>query len=280
MPNQNGNSVIDPYTYAFYPTFPDNNNTTGLTQVSPVAASGQNIEVWVSFGNSIVANSITDTPGSPSGYYTPSQTLVQNLYLGNGALYSYKEPIVGIGTLPLSCVGGRLGDMRRLNGKCDRFVYAPCGINGTFASEWVPGAPNQFGGPGYFTRCLTILRRLAAVGLTPDYIDIHFGENEANAGGAEAANIGTNVGSIISGIQSAGFTSAPFYISRSTFIGGGLPAASTTVLNAMNGLVNGTSIIGGASTNSLTGAWRSDGTHFNFTTGSPAFAQAIYDTLP
>lgn len=273
-PNAQGNSVADPFLFNEYSTFPDNNTVVGLTEVSKVLAAGQTVNAEFSIGNSIVAESITES-GSP--LYTPTNTLIQMMQLATAALYTGKEPSITIGSNPVSSVWMTYADYRRGALKCDRWIGLLGAVNGTLLKEWAPGGR-------FHSRALAGSRRFRAHGLPSHRIHCHFGENERYladflADTSYADSFEADYKALIDAWRADGFA-GEIVLSIGTWINGGLGAHSAALQAAVDNVIAArVNTKRGANIDDLGLTYRHDTTHLNYTFGRPAYALRLHSAV-
>jgi len=140
---------------------------------------------------------------------------VFNLNPYDGRCYRAEDPLFGAtgdrGN-PLTRVGERL----LLQGDHDAVVLANVAVGGTFAREWVPGAP-------LFHRIEAALKLMSALGLPPTHLLWQHGEAEI----LSPPNVyREQLDAIFGGIRDAGYA-GPIYVARTSrcnlLVGAGFP---------------------------------------------------------
>jgi hypothetical protein len=256
MGQANGCLVLDPYAVT-PPNLPRFNDTKGRTQRSPVLSGTGNLVVAV-FGDSM-------SMGLGSTAHTPSNTLVQNFNVNDGGVYDYSDPALGIprfGVPPLDgSLAGYLGDALRTAG-ASRVIMAPFGLPGVnfelWSSTWLDNIPSA-------------MKRLSAVGLTPNVVLFIGGPNDI---GTSQAVCTASLQIILATIRQSVPAPIPIMIPLCSLAGGvqlpNVRAAQAAVVN------NAAFIFQGPDSDTF--PVQADGTHHT-DAGLAAFASAIQVSL-
>lgn len=245
-----GVSAPDPYLVAArFASYRACTGIPGRTIADPRLADGETTAVLVAAGGSMICNSV-DTP------YTPTHaTKVDNLDLHDGGTWRAIDPLLGCGLDASGNTGnilGRVADKLIDLGVCERVILIPAGLGDTAADDWNSSAELR-------DRLIVAGRRAAAVGLTVTAFLWVQGERDGVLGTTQSAYEASLTG-LIDRVRAAGFA-APWLIGRSTYAAG---ASSSAIRAAQAAVVNGTDILAGADTDSLTGGTyrQADVTHW------------------
>lgn len=266
-----GASAPDPFRLrqAANPLNNEPYNYAGRTLVSPNLSGGESTAVFLTFGDSLAANTDNAT-------YTPTNaTKVQNLSIENQGVYLAKDPILGCtDNAPASAYGNwgpRFADKMITAGHFQRIILVQINIGGSNSEDWANETV-------YGYRFGVAYRRLVAAGLggVPTYIMSSLGGAD-NALGWNEARSTVAFNAVIAKIRAAGFTSTPVFLAKSSFFSlVGSAATRAAIAAATAGNAN---VFEGADTDTLGGANRYDTNHWN-ATGSNACAdlwKAIFD---
>lgn len=244
-----GFSAPDPYVMqSNSPLSNESYDYSGLTQVSPVFVGGESTCVIIGFGDSTISNTVNAT-------YSPTNgSKVQSLSIGNGGVYLASDPQLGA---PLTASSGsllfRLGDKLISNGTYARVIFCLIGLNSAKIADWATGGVLNY-------RIPIAAKRLAAVGLTPNFVLCQIGANDTVAGTSQAA-YAASLQSAIDSFRAAG-VSGPFLTALSTYTSG---STSSAIRAAQAGVTNtGASVYDGPDLDTIT-TDRHDGTHFDAT---------------
>jgi hypothetical protein len=252
--------------------FDETYDYSGRTQINPSLVGGEHTTVILFFGDSLGAS--TDN----SSYSPTNSTKVQDFSLQNGGVYQAKTPA-------LSCTnegdpanngfwGHRLGDKLINNSKTARVITFSIAIGSTGTALWATSP--------YLNRFTVAYRRLNSLGLLSAnrvfILSSIGGLDQTQALGS--ATVKTNLDTIIAGIRSAGFSSAPVYLALSSWAGGGTGGANGTnvrtgITNAISGNAN---TFTGADTDTIVIGSRYDTNHYN-STGSDSAATLWYNVI-
>lgn len=238
----------DPYT--LWPATPERNtpyNTTiARTQVTPRLTGGQTTKTIILVGQSNIAAYVgtgVDTP------YAPANSNIHNFDISNGGVFEAEDNLLGCnGTV--GSVGIRLGDQLITAGWAQRIILAPMAIGGTQIGQWI--ASTQYGND-----IPVMAKRLASVGLVADIVIAAIGESDAAIGTSQAA-FTSAYQSMIATFRAAGIT-CPFLCTLSTYQSG---ASDATIRAGTSAVPDNVTVFLGADTDGITGAGRSDTTHF------------------
>lgn len=222
--------------------------TTGRSVRDPRAVGAESTLVLVGVGQSNIANSQNAT-------YSPAHgAKIDNLNIYDGGLYGAADPLLGAST---NSSGGnwllRLADKLIDDGYCDRVILAPIAAGNTAVADWAPGGTMN-------ASILAISKRIdamGAIGARRAYLWVQ-GENDTGLGTTQVAYQAA-LGALILGLRATGDV-APWMLGKSTYTGG---VTSVEVRAAISASVNGTDILVGADTDSLTGGtYRYDVVHY------------------
>ncbi len=270
--NPRGNAGLDPFTYSEYGTFPDYKDNNGFTRTTSVAlVGGQKTHIILVNGDSTAGN-CTNTQGSVSS------SLVQHVDPKTGGVYKLKDPNLGTFAGTPSTAGSLfsyLGDKLLSGGNCARVVFVNHSIPGTFAMDFcTPGfytSQNSLSANAcrFWDRIPMACHRADQLGLTPTLVILQFGANSANASVTQA-NETAALQNLIAAYQ-VHAPAAKIIVPYNTFISGSLPSGSTAIRAAQLAVRDGTIVLSASvDLDTLTGAKRHDGTHWNATGASEA----------
>jgi hypothetical protein len=217
----------------------------GYASRSPRLVSGENTGVFVVMGQSNGA-----AYGSGSLITPTNASKVDTLSIFDGGMYEGKDPgpnMDGLGTSWLY----RLADRLIPGNFYDRVIMLPIAMGSALCIDYTPGGVLEHFGPVAHRRC-------AALDIPISGFLWQQGEGD---GGMGTAAYKALLQSVIDTTREAGST-APWFIGKSTYSGG---VTSATVRAACAEIVDNVDIFAGADTDTLTGAYRSDGVHFNET---------------
>lgn len=238
----------DPRQYVAHPSgavfFPIVRPIDGRTQVSAALVPGQDTAVIIILGQSNSANHC-------GGAHASSSALVHNFNYVNGGMYLTADPVLGASG-DLGCFATFLGERLVNNGRYDRVILAPMGINATLATDWAAG--------GVFNHNIGVMcKRLAALGLTPTMILYMQGESD-NTEGTPASVITPALRSMVASFRAEG-VEAPVFISL-TAAWAGYTNDAQVRLGQANAVSAPLGIYQGPDTDTI-GAGGRDGVHFN-----------------
>ncbi len=268
--NPRGNSYYDPFSYTEFATYPDYKAVDGYTASSIPLVGGQRTHVILISGDSTASNCIDSQT-------TVTSSLVQHIDPKTGGVFKLKDPNLGTNSLGPGDVGSLwsyLGDKLISEGNCDRVVFLNHSIPGTLALDFcTPGFYSTDNAASsnacrFWDRIPMACRRADLLGLTPTLIIVQFGANSSFLGFTQA-NETAALQNIIAAYQ-AHAPGTKIMIPYNTFIAGSLPAGSAAIRAAQLAVRNGTTIIAGPDLDTLTGASRHDGTHWNAAGGDAA----------
>lgn len=222
--------------------------TGGKTLRLPRLIPGEQTGVLITAGQSNLGNTLTDTHTPVNG------EKIDNLNIFDGGVYAAADPLLGS---DVAFGGGhlatRFADQLITNGKYDRVVIVPIAINGTLLSEWEPSGNLHQLFEVAFHRC-------AEHGLPVTGVLWAQGESDGLHGRPQA-QYEAGFAAMIASIRAAGH-SEKWILAKSTYASG---AAYPAIQAALLASANGSDILTGPDTDSLTGANREDGTHFSAT---------------
>lgn len=226
---------------------------------APVAAaSALTTAVLLSIGQSYAANSAT-------GGYTVTQAQNHNFSIHNGAIYTSKANVLGCSNVGdgIECFLPRLADSIITGGAKQRVILVPTCIGGTNWGQWSV-ANTAASNSGYLNHRITVAAlRLAAAGVAPTHVMASMGSGDASLG-VSKANCKLYIQSVRDTLTNNGI-SATLYLEKCTWISGGQPAGATAIRDAMDEMVNGTTIKAGPDTDVYNNTYRQDTTHWNGT---------------
>lgn len=241
-------SRSDPFTLPDIATLPGNYNVVSKSIVNPRLIASENTAVFVVAGQSNAANS-GDTP------YTPTNAKVHNLNVSNGALYAAADPLVGCSNAVSGVYGNmftRMADKLVTAGKYQRVILIPIALGGTSIDTWKTIL---------FGRINVAFRRAAAQGYTVTALLWQQGEADTDLATTQAAYT-ASFNAMRSKLDDVALTT-PWLLAKSTYSNG---ATSTPIRSAVSGLINGTTLLTGPDTDTLTGTTinrrDADNTHF------------------
>lgn len=262
-------SAVDPFFFAELPPGSSSGtigmssyvNLDGRTQVDPRLVPGQSTAVFLTAGQSNGQNCVCSGPGT-GVFYTPTNSLVQNLNIYNGGLYTAKDPLLGhdnsLGGGTWQC---KLGDLLINAGKYQRVIFVPISIGGTVVSQWAAGGALN-------ARLAAAVRRIEAIGLPLTALLWCQGETDAVNGTGQSA-YAASLSSVISTVT--GLISTKILVALETWDAGALPAGSTAVRAAQAQVVDNITTFQGPDGDTLDNTNRFDTTHWN-ATGRDNFA--------
>jgi hypothetical protein len=248
-------SAVDPYILKGVPGVVVNRRVAGKTMVHPAPVAGETTGVFLSAGQSLLANSCETT-------YTVTATKVQNMSIFNGAVYTAADPLIGC-TNEVGNVLCRLGDKLRAS-LFDRVIFIPMSVGSTTVADWA-GA-NLVGHFG------VAKRRCDAVGLTISGVLWDIGIQDASDGTSQASYAASQ-SAVFAAIRAAGIT-APIFVALEAYpyTNAGVRAAQAAAVDA------GAGIYAGPDEDLIAAGSRYDGAHFN-ATGADEYATAWYNAL-
>lgn len=222
--------------------------------------AGESTGIFIIAGESLAAN-------ATAALYTPTNaSKVDNVDVLDGTIYAAVDPLAGTSGAG-GHWGGRLADKLIAAGKYQRVILLPIGVSSSAIADWRPGG-------ALYPLALAAFARLSNMGMSPTAMLWQLGAND-NAAGTTQAAYEAGLDALISEVVSLGF-SAPWLIAKSTLYNN---AVSAAIQAAIAGVVNGTNILAGADTDTLTGGTnRADGTHFT-ATGADASATLWRDQI-
>lgn len=197
--------------------------------------------------------------------YTTVNAAAHNLNIYDGGIYSGADPVLGASdataTGPSSPIM-RIADRIITRGKATRVIMVPIAVGGTLWASYDPAASGSL-----FTRVQCAIRRLSAIGLSPDFICAARGSSD-NAAATSAASIRSSINAWITGIRNMGCT-APIYIGKFTMNGGSVSATIQSGIASAISDNSGNSVLAGydGDTNAtVAGGYRlADSTHLSAT---------------
>jgi lysophospholipase L1-like esterase len=233
-------------------------NYNGRTQVlaSALSGFGTPVGVGIFIGTSTSDNLVNAT-------YSPANpTKIYNLSIDNGGIYQSVEPLLGgwsnTESQPTTpAANGNfvhvLSDKLVAAGTYATFVNVPLGMTSSRIADWAVGAALN-------DRITVAFRRLAALGLSANFVVIQVGENDT-AVGTSQASYAASQSSVISTIRNS--FAGTILISTTSYTGG---TTSANVTNAQAAAINnGLGIYAGPNTDLVLSAGRWDNTHPNAT---------------
>lgn len=243
-------SIINPITPLDYATA--SNNALGRTPRPSRLTPGERTAIILGVGQSVIA-------ASENANYTPVNSgKVDNLNVFDGGIYAASDPLLGTGVFSSGgCWLSRQADKMITSGNCDRVIIVPIARGSSTVQDWAPGGI-------LFPSLIAAHRRLAALGLVATATQ--WVQGQANIGISQA-DYQAALQSVITGIRSYGFVS-PWLIGKDTYNGA---TSNANIRNALTAVINGSDILAGADTDSLTAVNRYDGVHFS-ATGADAAA--------
>lgn len=216
---------------------------------APVA--GETVGVLIVAGQSNAAN----TAGDGTAYTPTNPAKIDNLFLSDGGVYAASDPLLGTENGYAGEIGNvftRVADKLVTAGWRQRVVIASVAIGATSATQW---------DALLYRRIVAAHRRALAKGFTVDGICWQQGETDTALETSQAAYT-ASMTSLMGKVAAAG-VSAPWLIAKGTLY---LGAASTAIRAAQTALVNGSTVLAGPDTDTLTGTnRRPDNTHFSLT---------------
>lgn len=225
---------------------------SGRTLRSPNLIAGEDTGVFILAGQSNICNTCPT-------YTAANASKIDNLRVFDNGLYAAAEPLMGSdGTT--GNVAYRVADQLITAGKYDRVILVPIAINGTLLSsdggagtqgEWEPTGPLFQLFEAAFNACENFALPVTAVLWAQGESDGLHGRTQTQYANAFAAMIGA--------IRAAGHDE-PWILAKSTYASGTVHSAIQAALLAS---ANGTDVLTGPDTDTLTGSYRSDTTHFN-----------------
>lgn len=245
-------------------------NTRGRTLVSSIVADRANTKIVILDGQSEHATA------DGTATYLPASSQAHQLNIYDGGIYLGRDPVLGASVAPQvgpSSVIMRIADRIIARGKATRVVMVPIAIGGTPWAIYDPAAAGNL-----FTRVRAAIRRLSALGLSPDDIIAARGATDNNLG-TSAASITNSIWAWTDGVRALGCTAA-IWLGKFTMSSG---VVSTTVQTGIaNAIDAGRNIkIGYDGDTNLTvaGGYRLDGTHLSdlgLTTAANGWADLVY----
>ncbi len=238
--------------------FPYEYNYNGRTQklISQIRSGCSTIGVGVFIGTSTSDNYVNATysPANPNSIF--------NFSIDNGGFYLSQEPLLGgyLNTQIQPTVPSANGNFVHVlsdkivsAGLYSCFINVPLGVNAALFSDWASGGAIN-------DRITVAFRRLAAQGLTPNFVAIQIGEND-NTAGTSQASCTASLNSIISTIRAS--FAGTILVSTTSWHAG---TTATNVTNAQAAVINnGAGIYAGANTDAFGNGDRWDTTHPNAT---------------
>lgn len=207
-------------------------NTNGRTARTNGLVSGQNTGIFITAGQSNIANTVATT-------YTPTNgSVIDNFNAFDGSMYAYADPTLGTDDSRGTFMG-RLADAWINDATYDRVIVVPVAVGQTSIAQWQSLL---------FRRVIIASQRLALAGMTADAVIWMQGEQDKNDGTTQSVYQAA-LSSVIAAHRTAGF-SCPWFIGLCTYTGG---TTSTAVRAAQSAVVNGTDIFAGADSDTLTG---------------------------
>lgn len=197
----------------------------------------------------------------PASAYTPANSGVYNFDFYSHQLYAAADPLAG--PEYVSGAGGsfvsRLGDQIVGSGLAPGgLIIVNLSIGSSHFGAWVGEKPLN-------VRIPTVIRTMKQNDIMPDWIIYHGGESDAILG-ESAATVQANIEDINHQIRSCN-AEAPWFIGKSCYYDGGLPAGTSAVYSGIDAAIaNNFNIFAGAFTDNLTtgsGHRQADGTHLN-----------------
>jgi hypothetical protein len=248
-------SASDPYIFNDFAT--SYSNIRGRTQKTSVVSDRPNTKIIIVDGQSEHA-----TYNGTAAYTANAASHQLNIY--DGAIYDAIDPLLGCTNNAAGAFSSpvmRIADRLIAQGKATRVIMVPIAQAGTLWAQYEPAASNSL-----FTRIQAAVRRLAAIGLTPDKIIVGRGVSDGVAG-TSAASVRSSINAWITGVRT--LTSASIYIGKFTATGG---SANATVQSGIASAISdnvANSVFAGydADTNAtVAGGYRlADQTHFSDT---------------
>jgi len=220
-------SSPDPFLFNEYPPqgVPNGvgyNNIRGRTEKTSVVSDRANTAIVIVDGQSEHATS------NGVAAYTTVNAQAHQLNIYNGGIYDGLDPVLGASYAPgvgESSPVMRIADRIITGGKKTRVIMVPIAMGGTPWAIYDPAATGSL-----FTRFRTAYRRLAAIGLAPDFILSARGATD-NTLATSRASVRASANSWVTGVRALGCT-APIYIGKFTM------ASGATSANVQNGIAD------------------------------------------
>lgn len=260
-----GISPPDPYIVSDNFTGISYKKTDGLSLRSQTTDPSKKTLVLLTDGQSLGANV------TPTAFVPTNSTVVDQLNLYDGAIYSIAGPLLGttlnttIGSPGYGNIFVRVADTLVTNGKFDRVIIACANIGSTTAAMHATGGIHA-------NRFSVAMARLAARGIVPGATGVTFaavfdiGEDDLSLGTSQAS-MTASLNSVISNLQATGFNGRIFIPLES-----GLSQTSNNVRSAQAAVVTG-NVKAGGDFDAITG--RADGVHWNDTGAANAAAALV-----
>lgn len=258
--------ISPPDPYVIDDSFsPSNRDTNGKALRSPVINPGIRTLVLLSCGES------NRTTINPTAYAPTSASVIDNLNVFDGAIYNGTGAALGTPWVKAQGNGNllfRVADKLIAANKTDRVIIGSLAVGSTTIAMWATGAQAQ--------RFPVAMRRLAAMGITPSTpgvtmaLEMALGSND-NAQGTTSSSWQASFATFAAAVFATGFN-GKIYVPTETWNAG---APSATIQAAQAAVLNGTTIVQGANSDSLNNTYRqADQVHFN-DTGADAEATLI-----
>ncbi|MCV9910032.1 sialate O-acetylesterase [Brucella sp. HL-2] len=194
--------------------------------------------------------------GGTGQIYSPSNpSKLDHIFVDDGGVYQCADPLLGTENGYAGEVGNlffRMADQMINQGYKDRVILIPVGIGATSVKQW---------NDELYERIVIAHRRATNKNIPVNGILWQQGETDTGLGTSQSVYL-DNMGQLIGKVTNLG-VSAPWVIAKGSLYAG---ETSSAVRAAQAAIVNGTDILSGPDTDTLTGTNRNpDNTHFSVT---------------